>query len=184
LGEGILSGANSLKNIFAGALRFITPDPPAVSDAHLRASLEQPFQNNAADAMRLITPAPSKESVPDVFQGIPDLPPFVDGMEDALSKLGFTVSQMMTNLGESILGSVGSLKHTFADALRYITPEIPPVPDPDARTRRENSDAGAGDRGKTITINIGTITLPDVGDAQGFIRSLEGLVDEYGGAPA
>jgi hypothetical protein len=125
-----------------------------------------------------------KDSVTGVFQSIRDLLPFSDAKEGPLSQLTLSGSRMMTTLGEGILSGASTLKNIFAGALRFITPEIPPIADPDARTRRENAEAGAGDRGKTITINIGTITLPDISDAKGFIGALEGLADEYGGAPA
>jgi TP901 family phage tail tape measure protein len=125
-----------------------------------------------------------KDSVTGVFQSIRDLLPFSDAKEGPLSQLTLSGSRMMTTLGEGILNGAGALKNIFAGALRFITPELPPIADPDARRRREDADAGAVDRGKTVTIHIGTITLPDVDDAKGFIRSLEGLVDEYGGAPA
>jgi TP901 family phage tail tape measure protein len=125
-----------------------------------------------------------KDSVTGVFQSIRDLLPFSDAKEGPLSQLTLSGSRMMTTLGEGILSGASTLKNIFAGALRFITPDTPPIADPDLRTRRANADAGAGDRGKSITINIGTITLPDIGDAEGFIGALEGMVDEYGGAPA
>lgn len=143
-----------------------------------------------------------KESIVGVFSSIRDLLPFSDAKEGPFSQLTLSGSKLMTTLAEGAQSGAGTLKSSITgifgsigqgigklwDGLvgdtAAIRPDLAPVPVPatdDPARSREREENGA-ERGNIYnTIHIGNISLPGVKDGADLVRSLENMVNEYGG---
>lgn len=148
------------------------------------------------------------ESVRGALGPLGNLLPHSDAKEGPLSTLTLSGSRMMTTLGAGVnagadslfksvsgsLGTVGASVNDWWAGLfsqgqdpNLLPPDIaaPPAfaPEADAETAGQSTST-TGRGGTNITVHIGTITLPDVKDAQGFLADLQDQIMEYGGTTA
>jgi len=124
-----------------------------------------------------------------IFGKVRNLLPFSDAKEGPLSQLTLSGSRIMSTLGEGITGAAPGLHRTLAGALAgaALTTSIAVQPPPSfasagpGKTVAAERSAGGktGSSGKSISIQIGSITLPGVANAQDFIAQLQALVEAH-----
>lgn len=150
-----------------------------------------------------------KDSVMGVLQDVRNLLPFSDAKEGPLSALTASGAALVGTLGEGVDAGRKDLLtpvlSTLADVDSVLAEGVGPLPkldfssvgaEPELRPsafaqgeedapRRGKGGAGADSgAGRTLSVHIENLTLPDVTDARGFVDALQNLVAEYEGAEA
>ena len=210
MGESILAVADLfgfgdwLRESWQGAMDFLSSINLYESGAAIITTLIDGITGMASSLV---------ESVTSVFSSVRDLLPFSDAKAGPLSELTTSGGAIMTTLGtgvmskqsslvESVSGVFAKVGDVFGGAMDWLfgdeavkAPDVsvgdaavPEAAIPEAPgnfAQGEGNSGGQGDSVKgSITITIGSISLPDVTDAKGFVAELQGLMAEYDGVPA
>ncbi|MFI3271943.1 MAG: phage tail tape measure protein [Pseudomonadota bacterium] len=138
-----------------------------------------------------------KDTVVDALSGVRNLLPFSDAKEGPLSTLTLSRERLMSTIGEGVLGESSALKKTVSTALGHVgdsmqsalqgfssdtlAPQIPApiVANPEVPEKENKVSAHRGDT--SITVHIGSISLPNVANAEGFLEALQETILEYTG---
>ena len=110
------------------------------------------------------------------LQSVRDLLPFSDAKEGPLSTLTLSGRRLMETLGAGITAASSDLAGTVEGALaQAVEPVASPLPATEAQAEPSRS-AGPG---RQVVIRIGNLSLPGVGDSEGFIAQLQRLAEQY-----
>ncbi len=118
------------------------------------------------------------------FEKIRALLPFSDAKEGPLSALTLSGARIMDTLGVGVRASAPGLRATIAGALAgaalATTVAVTPAglaPAPTGQRSERQTEAKAP--GRSVTIQSLTLQLPNVSDAEGFVKALQALVESY-----
>ncbi len=132
------------------------------------------------------------DAMKEIFAKVRNLLPFSDAKEGPLSQLTLSGRRIMSTLGEGVNGGAPMLQRAMTTALAgaAITTSVALTPPPAAAASQvfngrpavvERSAGVEPGKGNSVVIHIGSITLPGVSDAKGFIAQLQALVEAHDG---
>ncbi|WP_035066339.1 phage tail tape measure protein [Nitratidesulfovibrio termitidis] len=134
-----------------------------------------------ADGIKSMLAVPM-EAVRGAMDLIAKLLPHSDADAGPLSTLTASGRATLTTMGEGMQAAAPDLNAALDDALGAAVP--PGTLEAMAEvgvTPAKGREGRTGGRG--VTIHIGSVSLPGVSDAQGFVSELQALVAEYDGVP-
>lgn len=143
-----------------------------------------------------------KEAVMGGLSAVRDLLPFSDAKEGPLSTLTLSGTRLMTTIGEGVDAGAGTLKNAVFGALgavgngisstwdaifgddqkNIVSSAIPSAPLNESMEQENTPKNTSSATTNTYTIHIGSIALPNVHDARGFLEELQDSILEYTGA--
>lgn len=171
--DGIKSMASSVVDSVTGVFAKVREFLP-FSDAH-----EGPLSTLTLSGSRMMTTLAEG-----VAQGSDALKNSVKGALVDVSGEMANLDLQTPQLQDLRIGEVPAFEVPKPQLPAFSIPEAPAVAPEDTTQPRGHSEGEAKSGNQTVTITIGTINMPDVTDAQGFLKQLQGVFESEIGALA
>ena len=166
LAEGVAKGSDALKESVGAALADVNGEMTG-------SALPEPRAGEIPDFARPLQPDLPGLALPDVPAlslaqpnlpglALPDVPPLSLAQPE------------LPELPDLALPDVPPLSLAQPELPAFSIPEAPAVAPEEMTPGRDHAEGEAKSANQTVTIHIGTINMPDVTDAQGFLKNLQG----------